>query len=371
MPHIAVDLERLKMLHCGLGQLSLHLGRALAQEAPADIELTYFLPAERAALFAGTRVRCAPVREWHRERFVAPLRPLLARVCRGLPIDLWHATHQQTKYLPLDPRTPVLLTLHDLNCLREQSPAKTERVLRVLQREVDRAAALTTGSHFAADEIRTHLNLRGKPLHVIYHGALEVPTETATRPAFVPDDSRPLLFAIGDITPKKNFHVLVEMLALLPHYRLVIAGNKKHAYAAEIERRVRELKLEDRVCLPGRISDGERYWLYVNCQALVFPSLTEGFGLPVVEAMSVGRPVFVSHATSLPEVAGPLGFYWHSYEPDYMARVLTEEMQSVARDPDFGLKLRAYAAQFNWQRAAREYLSVYREMTAGRTAKAA
>src|SRR5690606_781835 len=132
MPHIAVDFERLKMLHCGLGQLSLHLGRALAQEAPADIELTYFLPAERAALFAGTRVRCAPVREWHRERFVAPLRPLLARVCRGLPIDLWHATHQQTTYLPLDPRTPVLLTLHALNCLRDPSPAQPVPALRVL-----------------------------------------------------------------------------------------------------------------------------------------------------------------------------------------------------------------------------------------------
>jgi glycosyltransferase involved in cell wall biosynthesis len=359
MPHVTIDLERLKTPHCGLGQYSLHLGRALAQQAGGELQLRLFLPPQQAALFAGLSVEFDYVRSWRREALVRPLRPLLAVLSRQ-HVDLWHTTHQQAKYLPLDARTRVLLTIHDLNFLREGRPAKVARELRSVQRLVDRAVAVTTISQFVASEVCEHLNLRGKPLHVIYNGAFAGPRHAAVRPHWLPQG--PFLFTIGDITPKKNFHVLVDFVACVADYRLVIAGRKGHSYAGEIETLVRRRGLSDRVLLPGPISDAERAWLYEHCEALVFPSKTEGFGLPVIEAMSLGRPVFVSHATSLPEVAGPLGFYWHEYSPEHMANVFHAGLQTFASDPDYSRKLQAYASRFTWERSAAGYLQVYRDL---------
>jgi glycosyltransferase involved in cell wall biosynthesis len=364
MPHVTVDLERLKNLHCGLGQYCLHLGRALPATA-GDIELTYFLPHDKADSFAGLDVQFEAAAAWRRETWLRPLRWLPLQRRRT---DLWHATHQQTKYLPIDARTPVLLTIHDLNFLREGRAAKIRRELARVQRLIDRACAVTTISQFVAGEVREHLQLRDKPLHVVHNGAC-IGTSEPQRPTWLPD--RPFLFTIGDITPKKNFHVLVDFLSRVPGRLLIIAGRKGHAYAAEIEQLARERGLTDRVLLPGTISDGERAWLYQHCEALVFPSKTEGFGLPVIEAMTAGRPVFCSHATSLPEVAGPLGFFWRDYSPTHMAEVFFAGMQTFERDAGYGQKLKQWALQFTWQRAAEEYLHIYREtmmLLANRTA---
>jgi glycosyltransferase involved in cell wall biosynthesis len=361
MRHITIDLERLKMPHCGLGQYSLHLGRALAKLAGDDVRLRFFLPQAQASHFADLDVDFDYVKPWRREAWLRSLRPMV-RPFAGARADLWHASHQQAKYLPVDPRTPLLLTIHDLNFLREARPAKIARELKSVQALVDRATAVTAISQFVAGEVRQHLNLRGKPISVIYNGAFAGPRGQGVRPKWLPEG--PFLFTIGDITPKKNFHVLVDFLARVPGYRLVIAGNKHHAYAAEIESQVSAKQLGQRVSLPGPITDAERVWLYEQCEALVFPSKTEGFGLPVIEAMSLGRPVFVSHGTSLPEVAGPLGFYWHNYSPDQMADVFHAGMQTFARDPEYSRKLQAYAGRFTWERAAEGYLAVYREVLA-------
>jgi glycosyltransferase involved in cell wall biosynthesis len=358
MPQVTVDLERLKTLHCGLGQYCLHLGRALANTA-GDIELTYFLPRDKVDSFQGLDVHFQHASPWRREVWQRPLRWL--PLSKGRRVDLWHATHQQTKYLPVDPRTPVLLTIHDLNFLREARPAKIRRELARVQRLIDRACAVTAISQFVAGEVREHFNLRGKPLHVIHNGAC-VGMAQPQRPAWLTE--RTFLFTIGDITPKKNFHVLVDFIGRVPNRQLIIAGRKGHAYAAEIEQLARERGLSDRVLLPGAISDGERAWLYQHCEALVFPSKTEGFGLPVIEAMTAGRPVFCSHATSLPEVTGPHGFFWHDYSPDHMAEVFYAGMKAFERDASYSSKLKSWAGQFTWQRAATEYLRVYRETLA-------
>ncbi len=361
MHRITVDFERLKTPHCGLGQYSLHLGRWLAKLAGDDLRLRYFLPRAQADLFAGQDVSFDYVRPWRREAWMRPLRGVLALTQREW-VDLWHVTHQHSKYLPVDPRVPVLLTIHDLNCLHGARPSKVARELKRVQRLVDRATAITTISQFVASEVREHLDLRGKPLHVVYNGAFVGGQEGAVRPAWLPAGK--FLFTIGDIAPKKNFHVLVDFLASAPGYQLVIAGNKQNTYAAGIESHAGDRQLADRILMPGPISDSDRAWLYANCEALVFPSKAEGFGLPVIEAMSLGRPVFVSHATSLPEVAGPLGFYWRDYSPQHMAEVFHAGMETFARDANYSAKLKAYAAQFTWQRSAEGYLAVYREVLA-------
>jgi glycosyltransferase involved in cell wall biosynthesis len=366
VPSVVIDVERLKNIHCGLGQFSLHLSRAILAEAGAEFEPILLLRPQQRKYYADRPARFLDVTAWRREPVASLARPLAWATGFHERCGLWHTTHQDSKCLPLDRRTPLVLTIHDLNILREKQPAAICRRLRSLQRKVDRATVLTTASQFAADEIRTHLDIGEKEIAVIPHGVcVAASSNSSPRPAFLP--AGPFLFTIGDITPKKNFHVLVDLLKYLssmgrPDLRLVIAGAKRTDYAFGIERAIQAAGLAGRVILPGTVSDEERAWLYQNCEAFLFPSLSEGFGLPVIEAMSCGRPVFLSDKTSLPEVGGPLAFYWQDFSAPSMSQVFEAGMSHVRQDSRYADKLRQHASQFTWQRAAEAYLALYRRV---------
>lgn len=361
---VVVDLTRLKCLHCGLGQYCLHLGRALARATSPDIAPELLLPLRNSRLLEDVALPQRSAYPWMKEKFQRQYRVwtggLLSRQSR---YSLWHATTQSVQYLPLDERVPVVLTIHDLNFLREKPRDACQRNLRRVQALVDRSSAVTTISHFVANEIRSHLDLRGKPVRVVYNGLIAEDYPDAPPPTFV--DDRPFLYSIGDITRKKNFHVLIGLLARLPQYRLIIAGNDRTTYAKEIRRIAADAGLSDRVILPGIVSDEDRYWLYRNCTAFFFPSLTEGFGLPVIEAMRFGKPVFLSDATSLPEVGGPMAFYWTSFDPDAMLADFQTGMAAYAADPMYPVQLAAHARQFSWDKAAAQYLALYCEVLKG------
>jgi len=156
--------------------------------------------------------------------------------------------------------------------------------------------------------------------------------------------------------------VLLPMIAGLEDYKLVIAGDNSDEYADQIRQDIVNLNLEDRVVLLGKVSDDERDWLYANCTAFVFPSLAEGFGIPVIEAMSYKKPVFISKETSLPEVAGDSGFYFDSFDGDSMVKTFNAGMQIFQQDPLFADKLKARSEEFNWPRAAGEYEKLYEEI---------
>jgi glycosyltransferase involved in cell wall biosynthesis len=107
------------------------------------------------------------------------------------------------------------------------------------------------------------------------------------------------------------------------------------------------------------VSDGERQWLYEHCEAFLFPSLSEGFGFPVLEAMQAGRPVFMARATSLPEIAGDAGFYFDSFAPDAMAAVFTAGLEAWAADPAGPERVRRHAAGYSWATTAARYADLY------------
>lgn len=359
-PRIVVDLFKLRTPYCGLGQYCRRLGRALSRQGDGSIDLRLWLRERDRGLLGAPREACLDAPDWRKEKLFALLRPARGVLPVERGVDLWHATDQAAKHLPADPRTPVVLTIHDLNFLREKHKIRSDRYLAKVQRLVDRASSVTTISEFVAGDVREHLDLRGKPLRVIYNGADHTEAGAPrSRPAFLPEG--PFLFTIGAVLPKKNFHVLVALLERVPGMRLVIAGPDHHAYANQIRDEAKQLGVEDRVLVPGAVSDAERTWLYAHCEAFVFPSKTEGFGLPVIEAMQHGRPVFCARRTSLPEVAGPDAFYWDRDDPEHLAEVFHEGMRVVAADPTLGDRLRANAARFDWDRTAAEYLEVYRE----------
>jgi glycosyltransferase involved in cell wall biosynthesis len=98
----------------------------------------------------------------------------------------------------------------------------------------------------------------------------------------------------------------------------------------EVMEAAKKFGVEDRVKLIGPATEEEKYWYYKNCEAFLFPSYAEGFGLPVIEAMYHGKPVFISDKTSLPEVGGDAAYYFRNFEPEYMQEVFKEGMRDYA-----------------------------------------
>lgn len=354
-PQIAVDMSMLKYPYTGLGQFSLYLGKEL---------LTHHTQYTYDFLLYPSRQDFFPALAYTPQVMHIGKR-LLAK--NHLPFtlkkyDLWHILSQNSHYFPFRSKSPVLYTIHDLNFLKEDSPAKAERRRKIVQKQVELATQVTAISKFVAEDIASNIDLKGKTIEVVHNGVAIAHYPQASRPDFLPE-GLPFIFTVGAVTPRKNFHVLVDMMRFLPTLRLVIAGKPDDAeYVAKINALIAEHRLQERVLLAGAVSDEAKYWLYEHCEAFAFPSLLEGFGMPIIEAFSVGKPVFASALTSLPEVGGELTHYWANFEPAYMARVFEEGRQAIAQDAHFATKAHAHAQRFTWEQAGKRYVSLYEQI---------
>ncbi len=361
LPRIAIDLEKLRHINCGLGRFCLNLSRELLDLAPGRFEPVFFLSPGTDQHLPPSGYDQLAVSPWKKEAIVRRLRPLLRPFRRNRTLDLWHVTHQLAKYLPIDDRVPVVLTIHDLTFLHEtphdEHLPRIERKLADIQAKVHRAAAIVTDSQYVADDVKTHLDVGDRPVHVVHLGIPSPPTASAARPSYLPDG--PFVLTVGNCLPHKNFHVLLDLIDRLPGRRLVIAGKNATPYGSYLSREIARRGLDGRITMPGEVSDADRQWLYEHCEAFLFPSLTEGFGFPVLEAMQCGKPAFLSRMTCLPEIAGRHAFYFDSFDAAVMAAAYEAGFAAFRADPSFADRARAHVEQFSWAETARGYLRVY------------
>ena len=347
---IVFDAERLRNLNSGLGQFCRALGTALLDIRPPDHELKFIVPPGLEGTFPGAPV--VRTKWW-------------MRIQTPSYADIWHAPHQDIWIRPAA-GARLVLSIMDLNFLEraEYSDAKKARRLAAVQRRVDDAEAITTISEFTASVVRKHLQVPDIPIRVIYLGnPLDgVAAARDTRgPLGRVTPGRFFLF-VGVIHPKKNVKALIPVMRAFPDMSLVLAGPSDHPYTAEVKGAILEHGLGNRVSILGPVSDPEKRWLYENSRALLFPSISEGFGLPVVEAMSVGKPAFLSNLTSLPEIGGDAAYYFDSFEPDSMIATIQRGLADYDAHPQRPAELRAHASRYSWTRAATEYWSLYDEV---------
>lgn len=350
-PIILIDCERMKYPNTGLYHYCWHLGRQLAEVMdPAREALSFYVRKEEHGRF-GEKVAYLPQHSLH--KFWLP---------SVKKYSVWHATYQGTQYYPYHPSIPVVLTIHDLNFIHEthREPSKKRQELAKLQRKIDRADHIIAISDFVKSDLLKYLEVKETPVSVIYNGSNIREDVTAKQPAHRIDGD--FLFTVGTVVDKKNFHVLPALLAN-NSLQLVIAGVIQNAdYQKKIIAMARHWKVEDRVHITGPITEAEKYWYLQHCTAFVFPSLMEGFGLPVVEAMAFGKPVFLSTLTSLPEIGGSEAFYFTDFDPGNMQSVLKKGLEQFAMDPVRSAKMKERAALFNWKDTAEQYLNVYRSL---------
>lgn len=352
MKRLLIDLLSLRDPNSGFGEVSRNYLAAFSALDIRDFETTLLLPsgypAEELEAKGFRVVRYADI-----YKFLPRLLP---------KFDLWHSTNQF--FRALRPDVPQILTLHDLNFLHEKSPRKQEKYLRRTMRRAHHATRLVTISDYVARDACRHLDLGDRRPQVIYNGVENITGHAESRPAFV-REGRPFFFAIAQVRKKKNFHVLVPMMRRFPDYDLFICGSKSTPYAASIEQEAQRLGLPN-VSLPGVLTAEEKVWVYRHCSAFFFPSLLEGFGLPVVEAMQFGRPVFISSRTSLPEVAGGHAFVWEDFETDAMADLVSDRLATFSPESPAAREMIAYATtNFTYEKNVQAYLSLYRELLFG------
>lgn len=272
---------------------------------------------------------------------------------------LWHGTYQSTKYIPKKP-IKFVLTIHDLNFLYEKtSEKKIKKLLKKVQKAINRADYITTISNFTLKEVQTHLNLNGKKTKVIYNGVNLVKYPNFNTPNYQP--KKEFLFTVGTVLPKKNIHVLIKLLTQ-GSYELLIGGiHPNKNYIDLIKSEAKKYNVADKVILLGAISEEEKYWYINNCTAFMFPSIAEGFGLPVIEAMQLGKPVFLSTYTSLPEIGGNLAYYFTNFEENEMIEVLKNGLKDYQQN-NKKPQIIEWANQFTWQKASKDYNEVYKEV---------
>ncbi|NDP26921.1 MAG: glycosyltransferase family 4 protein [Flavobacterium sp.] len=275
--------------------------------------------------------------------------------------DLWHSVNQNSK---IEPRydTKYLLTVHDVNFVEEISSDMNHKRNLAFIEKLKKSTAITYISEFAKKQTHQYFNVPNIPEYIIHNGnPISTILDTSD---FVPNlnSDKPFLFSIGDFLERKNFQSIVKMMVHISDFNLIIAGNNDKPYGEEIKNCISENKLENRVFLTGKVSEIEKQYYLKNCTAFLFPSIREGFGLPPIEAMKFGKPVFLSDKTSLPEIGGKNAYYWENFDPEYMKNILFDSLNSFNNNKsELELLLKERADSFDWKIAAAEYLKVYKK----------
>lgn len=376
MAAIGIDYTAAHEQGAGIGRYVRELVRALAALDDSTSYRLFVAGAQRRALpplpganFAWHPTRITPLwfaRLWHRLQLPLPVEAFTG------PVRLFHATDFTLP--PTLPGTRTLLTVHDLSFVR--APETTTPVLKayldaVVPRSVRRATHVLADSQATKDDL---VELYGTPPDKVtvllggvnpeFRPVTDAGARQAARARYdLPPN--PYVFSVGTVQPRKNYARLIEALAALgpqyADYHLVIAGGRGWL-DAPIYQTVRDLGMGERVHFTGFARDEDLPALYSDAVCLAYPSLYEGIGLPVLEAMACGTPVVTSTVSSLPEVAGDAALLVDPYDVEALAGALRRLLDDSALRETLIARGTHQAAFFTWERAAAQLLAVYRQM---------
>jgi glycosyltransferase involved in cell wall biosynthesis len=268
-------------------------------------------------------------------------------------IDLFHGLNQR---LPRIPMRRAVATFHDLFVMTGEYSTPEFR-LRFTQQASDAASrsdAIIAVSAFTKSQVVDLLGIEAGRVHVVHHG---------TRRLAVPSLPREnIILTVGAVQKRKNVARLVEAFERVGgDWRLVIAGS--NGYGAEaILQRIGRSPARDRIVVTGYVSPDELARWYARARVFAFPSLDEGFGMPVLEAMQTGIPVLTSNRSALTEVAGDAAVLVDPEDTDALANGLIELTRNRELAEEIARRGTTRARTFTWEKAVRETWDVYRSL---------
>ncbi len=368
---VALDARYVQEHFPGIGRYVYHLAEALAAlpEAPrltlfynpSQTPPRYDLPA-LAGRFPG-RIALKAVTAWpfslsEQYQFFGPARQF----------EVWHAPYYIRPYLlPL----PTVLTAHDVTNAR--LPGAITPKTRAAFEAATRLAFLSSkrliaASQAAASDIERLYGVKPAKIQVIPHGVSKNfkplnPSEQAEGRARLELPERYLLY-VGINKPHKNLARLLQAFTLYREQsgdaiKLVLAGKEDPRYSAELREKARQLGIIGEIEFRGEIAEANLPAIYACAELFIFPSLYEGFGLPILEAMACGAPVICANNSSLPEVAGDAALLFPARDVPAISAAIREGLRQAEELRKKGLERARF---FTWQRAAEMTVQVYQDV---------
>jgi glycosyltransferase involved in cell wall biosynthesis len=340
----------------GIERYALSLTTALARKAPGEIVL-FTRPDAPPAL------RALPV-----EQHASPFRQRVPTEQFWLPVAAARAgvelLHTLAFPTPLLWRGPALLTVHDATpWLHPDTVSAGMRYYYgpLYRQALRRAVGLLTVSEAAREDLVATLGVSRERVHVTHNGV-----DAHFFEARPPEGPRaPYLLAVGTLEPRKNIPALLDALRLLRaegrDLQLVIVGRQGWADALPLR------ELGAHVRLTGPVEDPELAELYAGAACFVLPSLYEGFGLPLAEAMAAGAPAVASDIPALRELGGDAVRYAPPDSPRAFADAISQVLDRREETAAMALRGRERARRYTWDECAEATLAVYRESTAARS----
>lgn len=270
--------------------------------------------------------------------------------------DLFHGLNQR---LPRHRLRRAVATFHDLFVMSGEysTPEFRARFAAQARDAAARADAIIAVSEFTKTQVVSLLGVEASRVRVVRHGVRPL--------AYPPRAGQPrekVVLNVGAIQKRKNVARLVEAFETLnSEWRLVLAGSFGYG-ADEIRGRVERSPARARISVLGYVDPDELAAWYARAAIFAFPSLDEGFGMPVLEAMAGGAPVLTSNRSALPEVAGDAAALVDPEDTQALARALRDMADNNDLRRDLAARGLARARLFTWERAARETWDVYREL---------
>ncbi|MFH1067185.1 MAG: glycosyltransferase family 1 protein [bacterium] len=307
-----------------------------------------------------TEIIPVPFQSWNRwkaqlwEQFVFPLK------CRKAGVRVAH--HPITTCPRWKWGMRNLVTVHDINFFMH--PEWFSRSFRAFYKlfsipGIRKAEAIGVISHYVKQTLVDHLKLPPERITVIYNGVKSLPS-TAPH-GQVP----PYILCVGSLQPHKNLIRTIEAFLTLrhefPQLELRIVGRPQANF--QMQPQLAKLLQSPGVHLLGYLSEADLAEAYQQAQVFCFPSLEEGFGLPVLEAMMAETRVVTSNVSCLPEIAGPAAILVNPHSEKEIAAALREVLtESPERRKEQLVAAKKWAEQFSWERAAAEYVELYHKL---------
>jgi glycosyltransferase involved in cell wall biosynthesis len=299
------------------------------------------------------------------ETLTAPLELVMGRA------DLFHGP---CFFVPRSLRSKLVVTIHDVMPFRHPEYLKAEwadSTKKSIHASIKRADCIIAVSRFTKCEIVELLQVPDDRIRVIYNGISPIfrPVRDQTKVEHIKTRygvRGPYFLFVGTIEPKKNITTLICAWAALRastryQYPLVLVG-KKGWYFEELQKEIQYRSDRKDIIFTDSITNDDLLYLYSGAEAFVMPSLFEGFGIPLIEAMACGTPVVTSNRTSLPEIAGDSALVVDPLD----VRDIAGAMHMIVSDPSLRARLvqkgLERAKEFSWENTARETLNLYREL---------
>lgn len=372
MSAIAIDYTPAYEQGGGIGRYVRELVAALAaQDTQTDYRLFVSgtapnrLPSPPASNFSWRPTRITPswlARIWHRAQVPVPVEVFTGGV------NLYHATDFVLP--PTCPKTHTLLTVHDLSFVRvpeAASPALKAYLDIVVPRSVNRADCVLADSQATKDDLIELYGAAPNKIIVLLSGVDKRFQPVVGDPLHRVREKYHLgehqfILSVGTVQPRKNYIRIIQALNRLRiegyDLHLVIAGGRgwleDPIYAA-----INDAQMQEFVHLIGFANEPDLPALYSAAECFVFPSLYEGFGLPVLESMGCGTPVVTSNVSSLPEVAGDAALMVDPYSIDMIAAAIRQLIDNQNLKSDLIQKGLDRAGQFTWEKSAHHLRQVY------------